>query len=172
MKYFSSEGASFINFNVIFHFVLHWGFAGLITYVSFRDKHMYGLIVVPFFMFFGINDLHYRWLLFKYNKTTTLSIDTDKKIFTYKHGDNVITFNSSDVGNWWKYERGPVGSPFVEIIEIQLKNGEKVIISSGLKGAVYFLCDNSTELGLPEQHLMDTYEKSKSFQSFIDKISE
>ena len=172
MKSFSSKGAHFVYYQVILHFVLYLSFGGAIVVASVVHQQMFGLFIAAIFIFFppGYISLYYRWLSFKFNSSTKLSIDTEHYIFSYKHKEKLITFHSNDVEKWWTYEYGPFCTPFVEIVEIRLKNGEKVIISSGLKDAVSFICYNSDNLGLPEQHHMKTHEKYKSFLAYIDEI--
>ena len=170
---FSSKDAHLINRQVILHFARYLVFGGVIIIVSFVHQQMFGLFIAAIFLFYppGYRALYYRWLSLKFNKTTELAIDTEHYIFSYKHKEKLITFQSSDVEKWWTYEFGPFPTPFVEILEIRLKNGEKVIISSGLKDAVSFICSNSNHLGLPEQYLMSTHEKYKSFLEYIEDIN-
>lgn len=173
MKSFSSTDTRFINYQVILHFVPYLSFGVMFIVVSFIQQQMFVLLIAAFFLFYppGYKSLYYRWLSFRFNKTTELSIDTEHLIFSYKHKEKLITFHSNDVEKWWTYEFGPFCTPFVEIVEIRLRNGEKVIISSGLKDAVSFICSNSNHLGLPEQYLMSTHEKYKSFLEYIEDIN-
>lgn len=173
MKSFSSKDARFINYQVILHFVPYLSLGIMFIVVSFIYQQMFVLLIAAFFLFYppGYKALYYRWLSFRFNKATELSIDTEHYIFSYKHKEKLITFHSNDVEKWWTYEFGPFCTPFVEIVEIRLRNGENVIISSGLKDAVSFICYNSDNLGLPEQYPISTHEKYKSFMAYIEDIN-
>ncbi len=173
MKSFSSKDTHFINYQVIIHFVLYIFMGGVIVIASCIHQQMLGLLLAAIFIFYPPDyiSLYYRWLSFKSNSGTQLLIDTEHNIFSYKHKELLITFHSNDVEKWWTYEYGPFCTPFIEIVEIRLKNGEKVVISSVLKNATSFICYNSDCLGLPEQYPMGTDEKYKSFLVYIEEIN-
>lgn len=174
---YNGNGSSLINFWVIFHFVGNWLLGGGFIFVYFYEPQphiillflaAYWLLDPPAYRYF-----YWRWKLFKYNEKTTLSIDTERNIFSYRHRETLITFNHNEVEQWWKYECGPYMSTFIKILKLKLRNGREVIFSSGFDEAIDFLYDHSKELGLPkEEDSINTYEKYKSFRKYIEEIKE
>ena len=64
-------------------------------------------------------------------------------------------------------------SMYVSAIEFRLKNGKRVVISSGLQKAIDFIYDNRNELGLPEEYLADgQYGRSQSFKAYIENLEQ
>ena len=124
------------------------------------------LIILLFYLPSGCKLLYYRWLVFRYNKETTFSIEQERKTFLYKHGDIEILFTSDDVAKWnWGYFRR-MNTTFVKIVRIRLKNGKKIEISSGIGDVEKFLQENWEQLGIPK----GTYrygDDFKSLQSYI-----
>lgn len=170
---YTGNSSSLINFEVIFHFVGYWLVGGMFIYVYFRDPHIILLLLAAYWILYpsGYRFFYYRWKLFKYNEETTLSIDAEHHIFTSMHKDKVITFSSSDIEKWWRYECGPYMSTFVKIIELRLKDGKKVIIATGLDEAIDFIYDNCIELGMPEEYrAADQYARYQSFMDYIKEI--
>ena len=114
--------------------------------------------------------LYYRWIVFRYNRTTTFSIDMEQKLLTYKHDEEVITFASDDVEKWsWGYYKR-MNTTFVEIVRIRLKNGKIIEISSGIGDVEKFLQENWQQLGIPK----GTYrygDDYKSLQSYMKRIN-
>lgn len=171
--YYTENNASLINFEVVFHFVGNWLIGGVFMLVYFRHPHVILLFLAAYWLLdpSGYKHFYYRWKLFKYNAETLLSIETERNIFAYQHKEHVITFCPSDIEKWWKYECGPYMSTFVKIIELRLRDGKKVIISSGLDSAIDFIYDHSKELGFPEESPDSTHEKFLAFKAYIDEFS-
>ena len=119
----------------------------------------------------GSKHLYYRWLVFKYNRRTIFSIDTEQKSFTYKHGEEEITFVSENVEKWsWGFY-GFANTTFVGIVRFKLRDGKKIEISSGIGDVNGFLQENWKRLGLPK----GTYrygDNFKSLQAYIKRIEE
>ena len=116
-----------------------------------------------------LKHLYYRWLVFRHNKVTTFSIDTEQKLFIYKHGEEETVFASKDVEKWSFGAYGTWNTTFVEIVRIKLKDGKKIEISSGIGDVNGFLQKNWKRLGLPN----GTYrygDDIKSLQSYIKRI--
>ncbi len=94
--------------------------------------------------------LYYRWLVFNYNKNTTLSIDMAQKTFTYKHEEDLITFTSSDVERWSWCEYRKWNTTYVKVVRFKLKSKKTINISSGIGDIDVFLQENWKALGLPK----------------------
>ena len=139
-------------------------------------QYVYVLLIITVFLIAYImtypsyfKHLYYRWKVFKYNRTTTFSIDLEQKIFTYKHGEDEITFASKDVEKWSMGNIGTWNTTFVGIVRIKLKDGKKIEISSGIGDVNGFLQKNWERLGIPE----GTYrygDNFKSLQAYIKRI--
>ena len=175
--FFSRRDASLLDLSIVVHLLLFWVFAGVIIYCGYCNNNGIPLILIWILAiwyvvyFSGFRFLYYRWLMLKYDDKTTLTIDTTNKSFTYIRSDKTIFFTSDDIKKWWIYETGPGLAKFVEIIEISLKDGENIIISSGVGDAVYFIYSHRKELELPEEQLtMDKQEQSTFFKSYIKEI--
>ena len=170
---FTGTNNSLMDFEVIFHFAGFWtlGLTGIIGFFCNLDNIPL-LIFAAFLLLYpsGYEYFYYRWLLFEYCKNITLSIDTDYNIFTYAKGDRKYIFSSSDIKEWWNYRAGPYLSTFINIIEIRLKTGERVIISCGLKDAVEFINDHYRDLDFPEEKNIGKSMKYKSFKEYIKEI--
>ena len=187
--YFCHKDDSFINVEVVFCFVVSWICAGLIVYAffvspihipTFSEISKKGLLVcllqypsILFFcvaIFFMHNPFSYlkeRKRLFKYNENTSLLIDTKLQTFTYKQRDKIFRFNASDVSSWsWRgYGPPPPNSTDVEIIDIRMKNGEKIIISSGIGNVLDLFRENWKELGLPQGQI-----STNSLRTYMKEI--
>lgn len=60
---------------------------------------------------------------------------------------------------------------YVSAIEFRLKNGKRVVISSGLQKAIDFIYDNRNELGLPEEYREGGQSaRNQSFDEYIEEI--
>ena len=105
--------------------------------------------------------------MFKYNEDTSLLIDTKLQTFTYKQRDKIFRFNASDVSSWsWRgYGPPPPNITYVEIIEIKLRNGEKVIISTGIGKVLDLFRENWRELGLPKGQI-----STNSLRTYMKEI--
>ena len=177
MKQFSQKSTSFVNFDVALHFVGSWFLAVMGAFVYLRHPHVLLLIIVAVLLFFppGYKYLYYRWVMFKYNKNTILSIDTENGLITYQRRAKLIAFKACDVEKWSWNEYGPFlfWCKFVEIIEVTLKNGDKFIISSGIetrKLIDYLLSSNQT-LGLPQGTQTHGFQLKAYVAEIINEIS-
>lgn len=87
--------------------------------------------------------MYSRWLLFKYEEDTTLSLDVDKRSLIYGHNDRVICFSLNDIVDWYwnEYKIDPWGT-YTEIVEIRLKNEEKIVVSNGIGPILNLFLDN------------------------------
>ena len=178
---FNQDNVPFITVSIAIHILIFWAFGGIILYTyilsppqHISPQHIVGLFIAVYFILEPITwkYIYYRLKLFQYNKHTSFSIDTERKVFTYMHGSKVLSFNSDDIEKWWGFEGGPYMSTFVELIEIHLKNGESVVISTGLENAVDFIYYHKDELELPDEYLKDgKYERSKSFHAYMEEIA-
>lgn len=157
MKTFNNTNDSFINFDVMMHFAGTWSLGGILVYAYCIHQQLLILLFALCLLLFptGYKYLYYRWLMFKHNKSAEFIVDTENGHFVYKRLDEVITFKFSDVDKWFCKEYGPFLflCTYVEIIEIRLKNGKKVTISSGVntKSLIYHLTSNYKQWGLPPQ---------------------
>lgn len=158
MKVFNQANTSFITSKIVEHFVGTWSFGIMMIYAYFVH-HQFGLLIMAALLIFfpsGYKYLYYRKQMFQYNKDTTFTIDSENGIFTYRHGDEVISFKSSEVEKWqWNYYYGPFtiwNGGFVEIVVFRLKDGQKITISSGIGtyDLIHYLLPNYRVLGLPE----------------------
>jgi len=113
--------------------------------------------------------LYYRWLVFRYNRTTIFSVDMEQKLFTYKHNEEETTFSSKDVEKWSMGEYRTWNTTFVGIVRIKLKNGKVIEISSGIGDVKGFLQEHWKQLDLPK----GTYrygDDFKSLQYYVKRI--
>ena len=177
---FSGKDAKLIPSYIVFHELVFWCFAGFVIYESIYNNHgVHGIMLILFYIiavwfilyYSGFKFIYYRWLMLQYDKDTTISIDTSQQIFIYTNKEKTITFTPSDIDKWWRFKSGPGLAEFVKIIEIKLKNGEHIVISSGLEDAVYLIYYHSKELGFPEEYLLDgQYARYQSFKEYIREI--
>ena len=152
---FSRSDGLFINYDVIMHVGIYWPLMGLCIYMGMSHPNVYMIllsILACIILVFSCINLYQRWLLFKIEGSTTLSINVEQKTFIYKHKNIVLAFNSNDIEKWYwhAYHFDPVNCVLAEIVEIRLKNGNKVIISNGIGSVLDFFRENWKELGLPE----------------------
>jgi hypothetical protein len=81
-----------------------------------------------------------------------LSINIETGTFTYKNRNNVFTFNSNDIEEWWYYTYGTTLNTYIDITELTLKDGKRVFLSSGIGNVNYFMSRHKKDLNLPEQN--------------------
>lgn len=175
---FSSKEASlFINLEVVLHVVLVWPLCIFVIYTGVFNREVYMQIfpsalvlflIILSFIVLGVScvHMHYRWLLFKYSKVVSLSIDVKRQTFIYKKNDKVIEFGSCDINNWYSAEyKFDLYNVCAKIAEIRLKNGQKIIISNGIGPVVDFFLGNWKELGMPKGK-----KSSQSFHSYLKEI--
>jgi len=173
MQTFCQEKDTFINFDVILHFAGTWSIGIMLICAYFVHNQIAILVMAALLLFFppGYKYLYYRWLMFKYNKSTTLSIDLKNRIFIYKPNDKVISFKFEEVKKWGWQDDGPFLflCTFIEIIRIELFDGKIITISSGLetRDLMNYLFDNRQVMGLP--YGVQYYEID--FETYIDEIS-
>ena len=162
--YFSRTKTSFIDVQIIIHYALRWFTGGVFTYVFIIHPNvLFALGAVFFFLNpFEYEYLKYRKLIFRLEENTTLTIDTLQKEFSYTHENSNITFKSEDVDKWYWREYGTIDilTTFVEIVEIRLTNGKKIIISNAIGDVREFFCQNWKELELPKGQKMLKSESS------------
>ena len=151
---FSRKDGLFLNFDVISHLVIYWPLMGLGPYIVISHPNVYTIllcILMCLLLLFSCVCLHNRWLLFKYEEDTTLSIDIEQRDIIYKHNDRAIGFSLNDIVEWyWNEYKIDLYGTYAEIIEIRLKNGEKIIVSNGIGSVLDFFRENWKELGLPK----------------------
>ena len=166
--YFSRTKTSFIDVQIIIHYALRWFTGGVFTYVFIIHPNVLFALGAAFFFLnpFEYEYLKYRKLIFRLEENTTLTIDTLQKEFSYTHENRNITFKSEDVDKWyWREYDFYMQATFVEIVEIRLKNGKKIIISNGIGNVRWFFCDNWKELELPKGQKM-----LKSGSSYMKEV--
>ena len=178
--HFSSKDAKLIPIYIIFHELVFWCFMGFVMYESIYDNRVvHGIMLVLFYIVYmwffwyysGFKFIYYRWLMLKYDEDTTFSIDTTQQIFTYVRKNMAITFTPNDIDKWWRFKSGPGIAEFIRIIEIELKNGEHIIISSGIEEAANLIYYHSDELGFPKEYLADGQNvRYQSFKAYIEKL--
>ena len=160
---FSRKDGLFLNFDVISHLVIYWPLMGLGPYMVISHPNVYTIllcILMCLLLLFSCVCLHNRWLLFKYEEDTTLSIDIEQRDIIYKHNDRAIGFSLNDIVEWyWNEYKIDLYGTYAEIIEIRLKNGEKIIVSNGIGPILYFFLDNWKELGMPEDQENFTFDE-------------
>lgn len=159
---FSRGDAFFVNIYIFVEIVAMWSVIGVAAYMSICYQHIYAQLfslifficiwaAIVYCIYTSCELLYHRWRLFKYNESTTLSISVAQREFIYKHDDNVVCFTSNDVEQWyWREYTMRTGYPYVEIIDVQLRNGDRVIISSGIGNVLNFFRDKWKDLGLPK----------------------
>ena len=101
---FSRKDGLFLNFDVISHLVIYWPLMGLGPYMVISHPNVYTIllcILMCLLLLFSCVCLHNRWLLFKYEEDTTLSIDTEQRDIIYKHNDRAIGFSLNDIVEWY-----------------------------------------------------------------------
>ena len=176
----SGKDAELMPVYIIFHELVFWCFMGFVIYESIYDNRgvhgimlaLFYIICIWFFFYYsGFKYIHYRWLMLKYDKDTTFTIDTTQQVFSYVRKGKAISFTPNDIDKWWRFKSGPGMAEFIRIIEIKLKNGEHIVISTGIGDAVHFIYYHSDELGLPKEYLADgQYERYKSFKAYIEQL--
>ena len=149
---FSSSDTSFITSD-IFRSMMTFGIsAGLSIRLYLQQPHSLSLFLSIFLIIYPIPFLYYRWRLFKYNENSLLSINIETGTFTYKNRNNVFTFNSNDIEEWWYYTYGTTLNTYIDITELTLKDGKRVFLSSGIGNVNYFMSSHKKDLNLPEQN--------------------
>ena len=171
MKYFSQKDVSIVNYDIIVHFAGTWSLAGMMIYAYFIHHQILLLLLAALLICFppGYKYLYYKWLLFKYDKTTSLSIDFENRLFIYSHDNKVISFTSSDIERWSWNEYGPFLflCKFIQIIELRLKDGTIITLSNGIDNHIIgFFMENREVLSLPYGEQAYGYD----LQSYIEKI--
>ena len=176
----SGKDAKLIPIYIIFHELVFWCFMGFVIYESiYNNRGVHGVLLVLFyfvciwffFYYSGFKFIYYRWLMLKYDKDSIFTIDTAQQLFSYVRKEKAITFTPNDIDKWWRYKSDPGLAEFLRIIEIRLKNGEHIIISSGIEEAADLLYYHSEELGFPKEYLADgQYERYKSFKAYIEHL--
>lgn len=159
---FCREEAILVNYDVIANIVVFLPFYLFVIYTCVFDREVYlqifpnalvlFLIILSSIMLcMSCVYLRCRWLLFKYSKVVSLSIDVKRQTFIYKQNDKVIEFSSGDIENWYsaKYKADPY-DVLVEIVEIKLKTGERIIVSNGIGPVVDVFRAKWKELGMPK----------------------
>lgn len=174
MQTFCQEKDSFFNFDIIFHFIGSWSLGIMLVVAYFIHDQIAILVIAAILLLFppGYKYLYYRWLMFKYNKTTSLSIDTEKRTFTYIHDGNKISFTSGDIAKLGYKTAGAymfLCNEFIEIIDITLKDGKTLKISSGIgtTDLINYIKDNRVELSVP--YLSEN--RNIDFDTYIEDIS-
>lgn len=166
--YFSRSETSFIDVPIIINIALYWFTGGVTTYICIVHPSVLLALCAAFFFLCPFIDgyLKYRKQIFQLEENTTLTIDTLQKEFSYTHENRNITFKSEDVDKWyWREYDCYIHTTFVEIVEIRLKNGKKIIISNGIGNVRWFFCDNWKELELPKGQ-----EMLKSGSSYMKEV--
>ena len=174
MKKFSQTNVSFFNFDIIFHFIGSWSLGIMLVVAYFIHDQIAILVIAAILLLFppGYKYLYYRWLMFQYNKTTSLSIDTEKRTFTYIHDGNKISFTSGDIAKLGYKTTGAymfLCNEFIEIIDITLKDGQTLKISSGIgtDDLIRYINNNRVELCLPYL----SWDYNIDFDAYIEDIS-
>ena len=162
--YFSRAETSFIDVPIIIIIALYWFTGGVTTYICIVHPSVLLALCAAFFFLCPFIDgyLKYRKQIFQLEENTTLTIDTLQKEFSYTHENSNITFKSEDVDKWYWREYGTIDilTTFVEIVEIRLTNGKKIIISNAIGDVREFFCQNWKELELPKGQKMLKSESS------------
>ena len=180
---FTSKNESFLDIAIVIYLIVISSpcFIAIYRYIHpvSNRPHILLLVILLAAMSlpigYSFKHLYYRWLMFQFDKESTFSIDTEHKMFTYKYKEHhtiekEVTFTAEDIEKWWKFDAGYM-SVFIETLEFRLKDGKKVVVSSGLEKAIDFIYLHSKELGLPEEYLEgDQHERAQSFQSYIEEI--
>ena len=167
---FRGSSESFLSFDILYY--ITWTglmYACICKYVySHYYQYLYILLICTIFFFAilmaypsGYKYIYYRWLVFKYNKTTEFVIDIENKKFSYKHDKKEITFYSSDIEKWSYGIYGRFRIFMVIVVRIKLKNGTKVNLSSCIGTIKDFLQENEELLGIPR----GTYRYSDNYRS-------
>ena len=171
----SQKNSSFVNVDVIWCLFRACFAGGLFIYLYIIYHPLILLLLAICWILYPprYKYLYYRWILFGYNRSTTLSIDTDRSIFRYQRENEIVTFESQDVQRWCWMKYGTYFNTLVEVIEFELKNGRKVIISSGIgQGDSADLSDfflfYRKELGLPDGEHNFKFD----LHSYIKEIAE
>ena len=169
---FSRKDGLFMNSHVIAHIVMYWPLMGLGVYMGVINPNVYVIllsIIACMVLVFSCINLYQRWLLFKIAESTTLSINAEQRTFIYKHNDTVVNFTSNDIEKWYwhTYHLDPVLCVLAEIVEIRLKNGEKIIVSNGIGPVSDFFRENWKELGMSQG-----LKTSRSLCSYMKEIKD
>lgn len=151
---FSRKDGLFLNFDVIAHLVIYWPLIGLGPYMVISHPNVYTMLLCILMCLLLLSScvcLYNRWLLFKYEEDTTLSLDVDKRSLIYRHNDRAICFSLNDIVDWYwnEYKIDPCGT-YAEIVEIRLKNEEKIVVSNGIGAILNLFLDNWKELRIPK----------------------
>lgn len=191
-KYVFTRNNKFADIDDLSLLLIHWSFGGYLIYIIlYRHPPHDSIMTIAGFicaalLFFHPNVFKAtldRWKLYKYNKDVCFVIDTLNGMFSYKNKLLEIHFHSNDIEKWWVYDYGFLTTFSISIIEFQLKNGKKVIVSSELIDAddmesskpmdtVQFIGEHWLDLGLPKGAIVSKSEKYKHFCAFMEEIAE
>ena len=168
---FSRKDGILVNYEILYHLVIYWPLMGLGPYVLISHPNVYTVllcILMCLLLLCSWVCLHNRWLLFKYEEDTTLSIDVEQRNLIYKHNDRVIGFSLNDIIEWYwnEYKIDPYDT-YAKIVEIRLKNGQKIIVSNGIGPVVDFFLGNWKELGMPKGE-----RSNQSLRSYIMELKD
>lgn len=109
------------------------------------------LLGAAFLLLLPIFYMYCRWLFFKYDSSTTLSINIISKTFVYQHKEDKLTFHSSDIISWKTQCFGFQYANLLEFTELTLKSGKTIFIHGGLGELNSFLRNQSEVLEMPEE---------------------
>lgn len=153
---FNSQKESFLNFSIVLWQII-LPLAVIVDVYKNNMQYFYILLIFSVLLIAllttfpsSYKHLYYRWIIFQYNKNTTLIVDVEQKHFTYQHNDKIISFVSDDIEKWSWHNFEAWNVNFVKIVRIKLKNGEKINISSGIGDVEEFLQENQEQLSLPK----------------------
>ena len=166
---FSRTEASYVNYDVVAHVVTCWPLMGLGLCLVISHPNVYTILLCILACLLLLSScicLRNRWLLFKYEEDTTLSINIKQRSLIYKHNDRIVGFSINDIVEWY-WNKCKIDSyiTYAEIVEIRLKNGEKIVVSNGIGPVLNFFRYNWKELGMPEGK-----QSTRSLRSYMKEI--
>ncbi len=166
---FSRTEASYVNYDMISHFVIYWPLLGLGPYIAISHPNVYTMLLCVLTCLLLLSScicLRNRWLLFKYEEDTTLSINIKQRSLIYKHNDRIVGFSINDIVEWyWNKYHIDVRHTYAEIVEMRLKNGEVIVVSNGIGPVLNFFLENWKDLGMPEEK-----QRLHSLRSYMKEI--
>lgn len=180
---FTPQDSHFLDIGIIICLLIDFIPSGMMIYGFITSSLSFPVFIVLLFLSsplfcFACKHLYYRWLMFQFDKNSTLTIDTEDRTITYKYEEygttnKTVSFKVDDIDKWWKFDSGYMTVFIEEPMEFRLKDGKKVVISCVFKKAVDFIYSYKKELGLPEEYLAEGQSgRSRSFKAYIEKLEQ
>ena len=121
--------------------------AGMIDGINIEDTmHLPAFIVLTLILLYGLSMFCADWISYVFAVHTTLEIDMQTNMFTYRHKKKTITFKPTDVAHWYIDIGFWLSRVATHHTVIVLKSGEEVFIPMWLfEGNRFVMTRNPSE---------------------------